>query len=120
MRLAHTRISDQGGAILGALPNLVHLDLRETAIGDVTVGKLGKLAHLSSLNLFGTKVQDAGLSSLATCSSLRQLYVWQTDVSAQAVCDLQLKLPKARIVFAADLPQPAADSADRPRRRGGK
>src|SRR5262249_21529041 len=119
--LSRTRIDDGAGDVLAQLPRLLRLDLRETAAGDKTVQAIAALGRLQSLDLFGTKVTDQGAASLAGCASLRQIYLWQTAVSAQAVVALGEKLPKARIVIAPDLPEPAAEDGNKPRRRrGGK
>jgi hypothetical protein len=118
--LARTRIDDGAGTVLAQLPRLLRLDLRETAAGDKTVLAIAALGRLQSLNLFGTKVTDDGAKSLAGCASLRQIYLWQTAVSAQAVVALGEKLPQARIVFAPDMPEPAAEDGNKRRRRGGK
>jgi hypothetical protein len=119
LSLARTAITDAAGAHLAKLRTLYRLDLRQTAIADEGVKALAGLANLRTLNLFGTKVGDAGVSTLADCENLRELYVWQTPVSAQAVVALQQALPAARIVFAADLPEPMTEAPatrGRPRR----
>jgi hypothetical protein len=117
--LARTRVTDAAMAQLAAMPRLYHLDLRDTAVGDAGVKALAALPELRRLNLFGSKVGDAGLEALAQCAHLEELYVWQTDVTATAVVALQQRLPQARIVFAADLPEPMAEGdARRPRRPG--
>jgi hypothetical protein len=118
--LARTAITDGAGALLAQMPRLRHLDLRETTIGDDGVRALAALKELRSLNLFGTKAGDAGVGALAACTKLRQLYVWQTPVSAAAVVALQKDLPEARIVFAADLPEPMAEGAAGARGRRGR
>jgi hypothetical protein len=120
LNLGRTQVGARSGEVLLQLTNLQRLDLRESGITDACIPAIAKLPHLQSLNLFGTKITDAGLLALGTCSSLRQLYVWQTPVSANGVVALQQKLPKARIVFAPDLPEPAADDTARPGRRRGK
>lgn len=120
LNLGRTHLGARAGEVLGQLTYVQRLDLRETGITDACLPPIAKLPHLQSLNLFGTKVTDAGLTSLGACAALQQLYVWQTPVSANGVVALQQKLPKARIVFAPDLPEPAPDDAARPGRRRGK
>ena len=120
LNLGRTHIGARAGEVLGQLMCLQRLDLRETAVTDACLQAVAKLPHLQSLNLFGTQVTDAGLQALGACTTLRQIYVWQTPVSANGVVTLQQKLPSARIVFAPDLPDPAAEDAARPGRRRGK
>lgn len=120
LNLGRTRVAERTGEVIGQLTCLQRLDLRETAVTDACLGAIAKLTHLQSLNLFGTKISDAGLAALGACSKLRQIYVWQTGVTAQGVVALQQKLPAARIVFAPDLPEPAAEDTARPGRRRGK
>ena len=108
--LARTQTTDAAMAAIASMPRLVHLDLRGTKVTDDGVIALAGATQLRSLNLYGTSVGDRGIAALSACKNLEQLYVCETPVSAAAVVTLNASLPSARIVFAADLPQPMADA----------
>ena len=108
--LARTHVTDAAMATIATMPRLVHLDLRGTKVTDDGVVALGAATQLRSLNLYGTSVGDRGIAALSACKNLEQLYVCETPVSAAAVVALQSSIPSARIVFAADLPEPMADA----------
>ncbi len=119
--LGHTRVSDEGCAVIAKMPRLTSLDLRQTAVGNHGVASLAACSQLRSLNLFGTKAGDYGVAALSATKKLENLYLWQTDVSPAAVVRLRESLPETRIVVAADLPEPMAEGAGgNGRRRGGK
>jgi hypothetical protein len=79
-------------ALLPLAGNLVHLDLRNTALtsaGCATVSKLTKLVHL---NLRGCPVKDSGVQQLTTLKNLQSLNLGQTQVTPQGLVGL-IKLP---------------------------
>lgn len=118
LSLCRTRITDAAMAALASMPRLWRLDLARTAITDQGIAAMANSRSLAWLNLYETEVGDDGLASLAACSSLRSVFVWQTPASAEAVVALRQRLPAARVVFAADLPEPmAAEAPGRVRRR---
>jgi len=83
--LAGTKISDQGLATVGAMPNLKRLHLERTAITDAGLTNLAGLASLEYLNLYDTEVTDAGLGQLEKLPALKQVYLWQTKVTTNGV-----------------------------------
>jgi hypothetical protein len=115
--LGRTRITDAAGTVIAKMPRLTQLDVRQTTIGNHGIAALAACKELRSLNLFGTKAGDYGLAALATLTKLEHLYVWQTDVTAQAVVRLREALPGVRIVTMADLPEPMPAPAAGGRRR---
>lgn len=115
--LGRTRITDAAGPLLAKMPRLLALDLRQTEIGNHGVAALAGCKHLRSLNLFGTKTGDYAMTALASLKHLEELYLWQTDVSATAIVRLRESNPDARVVVAADLPEPMADAPAGGRRR---
>lgn len=118
--LGHTKITDEGCAVIAKMPRLTALDLRQTNVANHGVAALAACKELRSLNLFGTKAGDYGVSALADLRNLESLYVWQTEVSAAAAVRLGASLPEARIVMAADLPEPMTETPNAGRRRAGK
>lgn len=113
--LGRSKISDQAFATLARLPNLLRLDLRQTAVGN-GVAALVACPRLESLNLFGTKVADYGMAALGNLPNLQSLYVWQTEVSAAAVMRLRNQNSSVRVVVAPDLPEPMGEVATARRR----
>jgi hypothetical protein len=115
--LGRSQVTDAACTAIARMPRLVHLDLRQTGVGNQGIAALVANTELRSLNLFGTKAGDYGMAALGKLAHLRHLYVWQTDVSPQAVVRLRESLPQARVVFAAELPEPLAEGAGAARRR---
>ncbi len=71
------------------MPNLQHLDLRGTAVGDAGLEALAPLHNLQTLGLYGTAVTDAGLPALQRLSGLRRLYVGGTKVTPPGLAALR-------------------------------
>ena len=137
--LSGRKLTDEGLAHVGALKNIVRLNLRDTPITSAGLvhlkglTKLGRLhlertgvdddglAHLAGLtnleylNLYGTKITDKGLPHLEGLKKLRQLYVWQTGVTDEGVARLAKALPELRIVRGVDLSKIVAVKPPPPR-----
>ena len=64
---------------------------------------VGALENLISLNLFGTAITDAGLQHLARLTHLNSLYLGETKVTAEGVARLQKDLPNVQIDTGTDL-----------------
>jgi len=88
---------DAAAAALPPMGELVHLNLRGTAVTDAGLAALPDMPKLVWLNLFGTAVTDAGLASLERYTTLEKLYITGTPVTAEAVAALQEKLPNTAI-----------------------
>ncbi len=114
--LARSKVADGAFETIAKMPRLVRLDLRQTGVGN-GITALAACKELRSLNVFGTKVSDYGMAALAGLSHLEHLYVWQTEVSPQAVLRLREAVAGVRVVVAPDLPEPMADAAAARRRR---
>jgi hypothetical protein len=106
--------------VIAKMPRLTTLDLRQSQVGDHGVAALAACHELRSLNLFGTKTGDYAAATLSSLKNLEELYVWQTDVSAAAVVRLREAVPSVRVVLAAELPEPMAETPGNGRRRPGK
>lgn len=113
--LARSGVGDEACKTIAKMRRLTRLDLRETRVGDTGAKELAACRELRSLNLFSTEVGDYAMAAFEQLEELRNLYIWQTEVSAKAALRLREKLPSARIVFGADLPEP--DGGDDGRRR---
>src|SRR5262245_1116952 len=118
--LGRTSVGDAACAVIAKMPRLTVLDLRQSQVGDHGIASLAACRELRSLNLFGTKTGDYAVATLASLKNLEDLYVWQTDVSAAAVGRLVEAVPDWRVVVAAELPEPMAETPGNARRRPGK
>lgn len=90
-------ISDEGLAVLGHIPKLVHLQLGLTDIGDAGLRHLSALGELRSLVLCETLVTDAGLEHLKGLRKLESLDLSYTAVTDAGVANLQKHLPNCKI-----------------------
>jgi hypothetical protein len=120
LELARSRVGDAACETIAAMPRLLRVDLRQTQVGDGGVAKLAACKELRDVNLFGTKTGDYAMAALGGLKALQNVYVWQTEVSAGAVVRLREQVPGARVVFAAELPEPMAEGAGGARRRAQK
>jgi len=117
--LGRTGVGDAACAVIAKMPRLTVLDLRQSQVGDHGVAALAACRELRSLNLFGTKAGDYAVATLSSLKNLEDLYVWQTEVSAAAVVRLREAVPNVRVVLAAELPEPMAETPGNNRRRPG-
>lgn len=98
LALAGTRITDRALAILARnLPDLVSLDLSNTAVTEAGMASLTLLGRLAELNLEGTALDDAGLAHIAEIPALARLYIGDTDVTDAGLMLLS-RMPKLSFV----------------------
>ena len=85
LNLADTALDDAGLAAIGALPAATHLRLARNQLTDASLSALARGSpQLQHLNLYGNSgITDAGLETLGEIATLRELYLWQTGVSAR-------------------------------------
>ena len=79
-------------ALLPLAGNLVHLDLRNTALTSAGCATVSKLTNLVHLNLRGCPTKDSGVQQLTTLKNLQSLNLGQTQVTPQGLVGL-IKLP---------------------------
>jgi hypothetical protein len=79
-------------ALLPLAGNLVHLDLRNTALTSAGCAIVSKLTNLVHLNLRGCPIKDSGVQQLTTLKNLQSLNLGQTQVTPQGLVGL-IKLP---------------------------
>ena len=84
LEIGFSDVTDEGLAIVSAMPNLEKLYLQKTGISDETLTHLGGLNHLRYLNLYGTQITDTGLEKLIGLPSLDSLFIWETNVTMEA------------------------------------
>jgi hypothetical protein len=117
LNLGRTKVTDGACAEIARMQRLRRLDLHSTAIGDAGVANLANCAELRSVNLNDTKVGDAGATALGRLPKLAAVYLWGTRATATAVAHLQGTLQGARVVMAAELPEPLPAEQQGQRRR---
>ncbi len=89
-----TAITDEAGGGIAGMKRLRVLRLAHTRIGDNGVQRLNSLNDLQTLSLFDTHVTPNSLTALARMPKLRQVYVGRTAImsGAKAPGDLAHKL----------------------------
>jgi len=90
--LSYTRITDAGLSQLEGQP-LTRLVLDSTAVTDAGLGTLSRIAALRTLDLSYTRVTDTGVLNLKGLTALESLILRGTQVTANAVSELNLALP---------------------------
>ena len=83
LNLARTKITDDGLAVLAAMPQLRRLSLANTGVGDRGLAALGAPAQIEILNVYGSQVTDAGLKSVASWPQLQKVYAFSNAVTAE-------------------------------------
>ncbi|MDA1260343.1 MAG: hypothetical protein O3A20_06945 [Planctomycetota bacterium] len=106
LSLARTRVSDRVMEVVGDMPRLRRLDLRQTAISDAGLAKLRGHHALEELVLSRTQIGDAALETLLALPTLERLWIWETNFSSAAVERLRAERPEL-VVDTGD-PAPAA------------
>jgi hypothetical protein len=96
LTLSHTRITSSGLKEFAKLKTLQELDLYGTAT-DADLKGVAALTSLRSLNLTDSRVTDAGLKELVGLANLQRMSVSDWRVTAEAVAELELALPKCKI-----------------------
>lgn len=88
--LAETRVTASGLAILGDLPNLSWLGLRDAiTIDDSALTQVVRASRLEELHLDGTAVTDVGLAQLVSLGKLRHLSLNNTAISDAGLIHLR-------------------------------
>jgi len=130
LSLARTHITDSSLEMIGAMPHLSRLDLRETAVSDAGLKFLRGHEGLHELVLSRTQVTDDVLATLLELPGLTRLWVWDAGLTVEGTAALRQALPhvhidagdlvnsealetEAELVFTGDAPaidSPPADS----------
>jgi uncharacterized membrane protein len=96
LNLANSGISDLSMETVGEMTNLTSLQLQNTAITDAGIGALTSLYQLVHLNLYNTNITDRSLASLQQLKALKKIYLWQTGVTREAAAQLHRALYRER------------------------
>ncbi len=99
--LSGTGISSADIAQLAGFKNLTRLSLQGNMVE--SIAELADLDHLEVLNLHSTSISDPQLEILEQIKSLRKVYLWQTEVSEEAVVSLRQKRPDLEVNFGNEL-----------------
>ena len=105
LSLARTHIHDANLELIGSMPRLTRLDLRETAVSDVGLVFLRGQESLHELVLSRTQLTDDVLATLLELPGLTRLWVWDAGLTTEGIATLRQALPQVHI--------DAGDSANR-------
>jgi len=124
LSLARSQVTDATMTLVGAMPQLKHLDLGSTGITDRGVAMLADAAapQLETLVLTQTAVSDGAAASIASLPALQRLYLWKSAMTndaadvikaarPDAVIDLGIIVAAAVIAREMDEPAPATQPA---------
>jgi Leucine-rich repeat (LRR) protein len=111
LRLRRAQLGDEAVAALARLSKLEELDLEGVGLTDAGIKPLADLPALRKLVLAGNRLTDACTATLAEMKGLQTLNLARTQVSAEAVQQLQRSLPGCAITAPALAPRDASSSA---------
>ena len=93
--LTKSAVTDEGLAILKKFPNLQRLTLEgSTKITTEGVRHLAEIPSLEKLNLVRVKLVDSAVDFLSTMKGLREVYLYQTQLSDDAIQRLKDARPQ--------------------------
>ena len=93
--LTKSAVTDEGLAILKKFPNLQRLTLEgSTKITTEGVRHLAEIPSLEKLNLVRVKLVDSAVDFLSTMKGLREVYLYQTQLSDEAIQRLKDARPQ--------------------------
>jgi uncharacterized membrane protein/YHS domain-containing protein len=93
LSLARTRVTDRSMEVVGEMPRLRRLDLRQTAIGDAGLARLRGHHALEELVIARAQLTDAALATLLELPALERLWTWESGLSAEAIARLRAERP---------------------------
>lgn len=118
LRLQGSNVTDSGIRQLRTLTALEHLDLQDTSITDAALPILVRSMELKFLNLENTRISDQDLSLFFRLENLEELNLTGTDVRPENLTELQIALPRCRIIPTPE--PPTLEESLRWARVGGK
>jgi hypothetical protein len=96
--LSHTEINDQD--LKGkSFPNLLHLNLSHTRVGNGAVPFLLKAGNLERINLTNTLIDNKLEEVFPNLPELKKVYLWQTKATPEAVEAWSAKHPQIAFEF---------------------
>lgn len=99
LKLAKTKISDNGVSKLSECKNMVKLNLENTGITNKSIDAIRKLPNLEYLNITHTKIDDKGLMALTNLKSLKRVYCWQSGVTETGALEFEKVNKGVKCVF---------------------
>ncbi len=85
-------------SLLGAMPNLVRLDLSGSALDATGAAAVSQLGFLKKLNLTGCRMGDGELRKLAEgLPALREIFLWKSGATTAGISFLKEKKPGLRV-----------------------
>lgn len=92
LNLGGSSITDASLDAVGQMVNLTHLHLNNTAVTDGGIEKLVDLYQLEYINLYGNDIGDSSLQVLRRLKALKKIFLWETNVTKEAVAALYKSL----------------------------
>jgi uncharacterized protein YjbI with pentapeptide repeats len=89
VKLAASKVTDEGLLQLAGLRRLHTLDLSSTGVTDAGLVHLQEINNLQKLNLYGTKITGAGLAHLRGRAGLRWLNLNRTRLTDEGLSHLE-------------------------------
>jgi Leucine Rich repeat len=86
--IGNGKVKDDDSQCLQAIPELEHLYLGRTKIGDAGLKHIKGLKHLKRLGLIGTRVTDAGLKELEGLQELDDVLLGDTKITDAGLLSL--------------------------------
>lgn len=88
LRVAGTRLGDRDFESLPDFPNLITLDISETAVTEAVILHLQQCSHLRRLHLRDTKISDAAIDQLASLD-LSKIDLTGSRVTSEGIAQLR-------------------------------
>lgn len=82
---------------INRLPSIDALDLSENHLGTDDLLPIIACQHLNYLRLTSTALDDSSVDQLAKLTQLEELTLWDTNLTAEGVAELERRLPNCRI-----------------------
>lgn len=95
--LSRSNMNDDLLSYLSNFPHLQKLFLQKTQIKGANFNELKDLKYLEYLNLYDTPLEDKSIESISKFTGLKNLYLWQTNISQDAITQLKNNCPNLNI-----------------------
>ncbi len=98
LQLPNSGLTDDMLSNFKALSNLTKLKIQGNPITSAGISQLENLSNLETINLINTKVDDSFFELLDKMPKLKSLYVWQSDITSDALAQARIDYPDIEIV----------------------
>ena len=98
LQLPKSGLTDEMLSYINSLSNLTKLKIQGNPITSAGLAQLENLSNLETLNLTNTKVDDGIFDLINNMPKLKSIYLWQSDVTTEALEDARSSYPNIDIV----------------------